>query len=76
MDPAHPVTIEAISDDDPGSRAFDPRHSLRARAILVFGGGALAFCATLWWIAGTLVHRHLESAIGPSFETLAYQIGD
>jgi HAMP domain-containing protein len=55
---------------------FDPRHSVRARAALIFGGGAVAFTLLLGWIAGTLLHRSIENQLGPAFENLAYQVGD
>lgn len=55
---------------------FDPRQSLRARAVLIFGGLALAFSLLLGWTAETFFHRHLSRQLGPAFETLAFQIGD
>ena len=55
---------------------FDPRYSLRARASLIFGGGAILFIVLLSWIAGTVFRRHLESQLGSSFETLAWQVSD
>ena len=55
---------------------FDPRRSLRARAVLVLGGGAVAFAMLVPWAAGTLFRRQLEHTLGPSFENLAYQVGD
>ncbi len=55
---------------------LDPRHSLRASAILIFGGGALAFSLLLYWSAGRLVRAQLEHTLGPSFENLAYQVAD
>ena len=55
---------------------FDPRQSLRARAVLIFGGAALGFALLMGWTAETLFHRHLSRQLGPTFETLAFQIGD
>lgn len=55
---------------------FDPGLSLRARAALTIGGGALLFTLLLGWAAGTLLRRHLERQLGPTFETLAFQISD
>ena len=55
---------------------FDPRQSLRARAVLIFGGMALAFTLVLGGSAETLLRRQLSRQLGPAFETLAFQIGD
>lgn len=55
---------------------FDPRYSLRARASLIFGGGAIVFTVLLSWISGTILRQHLERQLGASFETLAYQVSD
>lgn len=55
---------------------FDPTLSLRARAALTIGGGALLFTLLLGWAAGTLLRRHLERQLGPTFEMLAFQISD
>jgi HAMP domain-containing protein len=55
---------------------FDPRYSLRARAALLCGGGALVVTLLLGGIARTLVRRSLESHVGSSFENLAVQIAD
>lgn len=55
---------------------FDPHLSLRAWAALTIGGGALLFTLLLGWAAGTLLRRHLEHQLGPTFETLAFQISD
>lgn len=53
---------------------FDPRESLRARAALLFGGGAIMFTLLIAWIASTLLQRHLESHLGSTFEGLAVQV--
>lgn len=68
----------AAPDREPDDwwQIFDPRHSLRARAVLVFGGGAVVFSLLVPWAAGTLFRRQLEHTLGPSFENLAYQVGD
>ncbi len=55
---------------------FDPRLSLRARAALITGVGALAFTFLAAALAGTLVRRSLERQAGANFETLAFQLGD
>jgi hypothetical protein len=55
---------------------FDPRRSLRARAVLVFGSAALALTLLLGWAAESLFRRQLSAQVGASFETLALQIGD
>lgn len=55
---------------------FDPRCSLRARASLIFGGGAVLFALALSWFAGGLFRRHLEHQLGSSLETLAFQVSD
>ena len=55
---------------------FDPRQSLRARAVAIFGGAALAFSLLLGWTAESLFRRQLTRQAGPAFETLAAQIGD
>ena len=55
---------------------FDPRQSLRARVVVIFGGLALAFSLLLGWTAETFFRRQLNRQLGPSFETLAFQIGD
>ncbi len=55
---------------------FDPRQSLRARAMLVFGGAALAFALLVGWTAATLFRRNLTRQLGTNFETLAFQVGD
>ncbi len=55
---------------------FDPRLSLRARAVLVTGVGTLAFTLLAATLAGTLVRRSLERQAGANFETLAFQLGD
>lgn len=55
---------------------FDPRQSLRARAVLIFGGAALGFVLLTGWTAERLFHRHLDRQLGSTFETLAFQIGD
>jgi HAMP domain-containing protein len=55
---------------------FDPRQSLRARAVAIFGGLALGFSLLLGWTADTIFRRHLARQLGPSFEALAFQVGD
>ena len=57
-------------------RMVDPRRSLRARALLLFGGGAVALTLLLSSIAGTLFQRQIAHTLGPSFENLAFQVGD
>ena len=66
----------ALRDPDDWWWIFDPRQSLRARAVLVFGGLALAFTLLLGWSAEALFRRSLSRQLGPAFETLAFQIGD
>lgn len=61
---------------EPVWRAFDPRHSLGMRAVLIFGGGAVLFSMLVYSIGGTLLRRELERTLGPSFENLAYQVSD
>jgi HAMP domain-containing protein len=65
-----------MRDPDDWWWIFDPRQSLRARAVLVFGGLALAFTLLLGWSSGTIFRRQLSRQLGPAFETLAFQIGD
>lgn len=55
---------------------FDPRISLRARAALVLGGGAVVFTVIFAWLGGTLLRRSLERQTGAAFETLAFQVSD
>lgn len=55
---------------------FDPRQSLRARAALSVGFGALAFTALLTWLTGLTYQRALETQLRTSFETLAFQLSD
>lgn len=55
---------------------FDPRESLRARAALILGGGAIVFTLLIAWIGGTLLRRHLESQLGATFESLAAQVSN
>jgi hypothetical protein len=55
---------------------FDPRLSLRARAALVVGSGALAFVVLLTWLAGDVFRRRLEATSGAALETFAVQISD
>ena len=55
---------------------FDPRCSLRARAVLLFGGGAVAFTFLLSWVAGTVFRQQLQEQVGASFEALAFQLTD
>lgn len=55
---------------------FDPRISLRARAALVLGGGAVVFTVLFAWLGGTLLRRSLERQTGATFETLAFQVSD
>lgn len=55
---------------------FDPRHSWRARAALIVGGAAVAFALFFSWLAGTILHRTLETQTGTTFESLAFQVGD
>lgn len=70
-----PPTTPARDPDD-WWWIFDPRQSLRARAVLIFGGLALAFSLLLGWTAETFFRQHLSRQLGPTFETLAFQIGD
>jgi hypothetical protein len=74
MEPDQSATRGPATDS--AWRIFDPRYSLRARAVLIFGAGAVAFTLLLHWSAGTLFQRQLERTLGPSFENLAYQVGD
>jgi hypothetical protein len=55
---------------------FDPRESLRARAALTVGAGALIFTILLSWITGTVFRRAMEQQLGAQFETLAFQLSD
>ncbi len=55
---------------------FDPRLSLRARAALLLGGGALLFAFLFAWLAGSLLRQTLERQLGAGFETLAFQVSD
>jgi HAMP domain-containing protein len=55
---------------------FDPRYSLRARAMILVVGSTLVFTAIATWVAGAIFHRELENQIGTSFELLAVQIGN
>ncbi len=66
----------ALRDPDDWWWIFDPRQSLRARAVVIFGGLALAFSLLLGWVAETHFRQQLAGQIGPTFETLAFQIGD
>ncbi len=72
MQPSTP----APRDPDDWWWIFDPRQSLRARAVLIFGGLALAFSLLLGGTAETFLQRQLSHQLGPTFETLAFQIGD
>ena len=56
--------------------SFDPRHNLRARAVVLCGGGALTFTWLAIWLGVAIFRQHLEAQLGPSFETLAYQVSD
>jgi hypothetical protein len=55
---------------------FDPRFSLRARAALIVGAGALVFTFALSAITGLIYRRALEITLGATFETLAFQMSD
>jgi hypothetical protein len=55
---------------------FDPRASLRARAALFAGGAVVVFVVLITWFAGNTLRRTLESEIGSTFETLAFQVSD
>lgn len=55
---------------------FDPRHSLRVRALVLAVGGAIVFTLLLGGIARSMLHRQLERQLGASFENLAFQVGD
>lgn len=55
---------------------FDPRNNLPARAALFVAAGATVFVVLLAWIAGLVLHRHLEHQLGATFDTLAYQVSD
>jgi HAMP domain-containing protein len=71
-----PPPSPAARDPDDWWWVFDPRQSLRARAVLIFGGLALAFSLLAAGLAETLFRRHLTRQLGASFENLAFQIGD
>lgn len=75
MEPS-PSRASAPSPTDDWWWIFDPRYSLRARASLIFGGGAILFTVLLSWIAGTVFRRELERRLGAAYETLAYQVSD
>ena len=73
----HAPSAPRAPDTDADSPSFfDLRHSLRARATLVFGGGALVFTLLLGSIAGAMLHHQLEHQLGPSYENLAAQVND
>ena len=55
---------------------FDPRSSLRARAVLLLGGTALVFALGAGALGSRLLRRQLEAQLGPAFETLAFQLAD
>ncbi|MDO8543504.1 MAG: cache domain-containing protein [Opitutaceae bacterium] len=55
---------------------FDPRESLRARAALVCGGGAVLFTLLIAWIGSSIFRHHLQSQLGSTFETLAVQVSN
>src|SRR3954465_12906280 len=70
------ASASSAPDPDDWWWIFDPRQSLRARAVMIFGGLALGFSLLLGWTGETLFRRHLTRQLGPAFETLAFQIGD
>jgi hypothetical protein len=55
---------------------FDPRISLRARAVCVVGGGTLVMVILLAWIAAQLVTRHVQAHLAVPFEGIAYQVSE
>lgn len=55
---------------------FDPRYSLRARAALILGGGALAFTVFIAWLASAQLQRQIHLQLNFTFETLAAQLSD
>ncbi|HVS51066.1 MAG TPA: cache and HAMP domain-containing protein [Opitutaceae bacterium] len=55
---------------------FDPRLSLRARAVLVVGGSAIAFTIFATWLAGAVFHRQLETHAAALMETYAFELAD
>ncbi len=65
-----------LRDPDDWWWIFDPRQSLRARAVAIFGGLALALAVLLGWTAELHFRGQLGRQLGPTFETLAFQIGD
>lgn len=73
---ARPPSSESSSPRDDWWWVFDPRYSIRARAALVVGGGAAICAAFLAWLAGSALHRQLDSHLGSTFEALAFQISD
>ncbi len=56
--------------------AFDPRCSLRARAVCLVAAGGGGFAALLIWLAGGVVEREVRSTRGAAYEALAFQLGD
>ncbi|MSU51674.1 MAG: HAMP domain-containing protein [Opitutus sp.] len=55
---------------------FDPRISLRARAVMIYGGGAVLFTAAFSLIAGAAFRQASERQVGATFVTLAFQMSD
>ncbi|MBI5689384.1 MAG: cache domain-containing protein [Verrucomicrobia bacterium] len=55
---------------------FDPRHSLRAAAALLFGVGGALFTVLLAWLGGRGLEQTLLRRLGQNFETLAVQVSD
>jgi HAMP domain-containing protein len=62
--------------DDDWWWIFDPRFSLRARAALIIGGGAVLFTVFVAWLGGVVLHRQLQANLGFTFETLSAQVAD
>jgi HAMP domain-containing protein len=55
---------------------FDPRSSLRARAVMLLGGATLVFAVVIAALGSRLLRQQLEGQLGPAFETLAFQLAD
>lgn len=70
------MTPPTSSPSPSGWERLDPRRSLPAAAALLFGGSGLALVLLLSASAGNSLHTQIERQLGPSFETLAFQVAD
>lgn len=64
------------SESRPWWRVLDPRDSLPALAALACGGASLALVVGLALTGSALLRQQIEKTLAPSFENLAYQVGD